>query len=305
MAEAGRVLWASQGGVHVDVEGEELFCQVRWSLVRQRGRGTKAVAVGDRVQVERTEDGSGVIVERLERRSVLSRTSVARPDLEQVVVANVDQLVVVVAAERPPLREHVLDRFLIAAHKGKLQPVICVNKIDLADPEDVARRLAVYESLGYPIVITSVKLPYGIEDLRSALQGRSSVLWGPSGAGKSSLLNALEPELGLRVRAVSRRTGKGGHTTTSARLYQLGAGTYVADTPGIRELQIWDLLPEEVAQYFVELEPLREQCYFRSCLHEQEPGCAIREAVEAGEIAAVRYESYLRIIATLGDDSRR
>jgi ribosome biogenesis GTPase len=300
----GRVLWASQGGYHVDVGPEVVFCQKRGRL-RHGARETTAVAVGDEVRVQRNQDGTGLIVERLPRRSVLSRINVGRPGVEQVIAANVDQLVVVVSTEDPPLRERLIDRYLVAAHKGGLAPLLCVNKIDLADPEAIYGRIRLYEGLGYPIVVTSVTLPHGIGDLRAALAGRTSVFSGPSGGGKSSLLNALEPGLGLRVGEVSSRTHKGGHTTTSARLYRLADGAYVVDTPGLRELNIWDLLPEEVDRYFVEFQGRAAHCRFRSCRHLHEPGCAIRMAVEAGEIAASRYESYQRLVETTGDSTRR
>jgi ribosome biogenesis GTPase len=298
----GRVLWASQGGYQVDLGPEVVFCQKRGRL-RQESRGTTAVAVGDEVLVQRNQDGTGLIVERLPRRSVLSRIDVGRPGFEQVIAANVDQLVIVVATDAPPLRERLIDRYLVASHKGGLAPLLCVNKIDLADPQEVYGRIQIYERLGYPIVVTSVTLPYGIEDLRAALAGRTSVFSGPSGAGKSSLLNALDPGLRLRVGEVSSRTRKGGHTTTSARLYRLADGAHVVDTPGLRELNVWNLLPDEVERYFVEFQG--RTCRFRSCRHLQEPGCAIREAVEAGEIAFSRYESYLRLMETAGDPARR
>lgn len=300
----GLVIWGSQGGFEVELDGGELLlCQLRGKL-KSKSRETSPVAVGDHVDVLR-EGASGVIVGRDPRRTVLSRTTVGRAGVEQVIAANIDQLVLVFAAEAPPLRERLIDRYLVAAHKGGLTPVLFITKIDLADPEAIYARIRVYEQLGYPIVITSTTLPYGLDAARAALAGRTSVLSGPSGAGKSSLLNALDPELALRTSVVSKKTGKGGHTTTSARIYKLAGGGRVVDTPGLRELQVWDLLPEEADRYFREFEPHLGHCRFRSCRHDQEPDCAIRAAVEAGTIAATRYESYLRLFDTVGDHSRR
>jgi ribosome biogenesis GTPase len=301
----GRVLWASQGGYHVEVGEEVLLCQVRGKILHDTSRETKPVAVGDEVRVEIGTGGAGVIVARGSRRSVLSRTDVGRPGVEQVIAANVDQLVIVMAAADPELREHIIDRFLVASQKGSLEAVLCINKIDLSDPEEIYERIKIYERLRYPIIVTSVTMPYGIDSLRAVLAGKTSVLSGPSGTGKSSLLNALEPGLDLRIGEVSRRTHKGGHTTTSARLCRLSFGAYVVDTPGIRELQLWDLLPEELDRFFIEFEERIPHCYFRSCRHLSEPGCAVRAAVEAGEIAASRYESYVRLFETTGDASRR
>lgn len=306
--EGGLVLWGSQGGFHVETREGVWFCQVRGKLFKAEARETTPVAVGDVVTIERNardEAGTGIIVERAPRRTVLSRRTVGRAEVEQVIAANVDQLVIVVSADDPPLRERLVDRYIVAAHKGRLAPLLCVTKIDLADPEAVYERIRVYERLGYPIVVTSITLPYGLDDLRRALADKTSVLSGPSGSGKSSLLNALEPSLALRVGEVSRRTKKGGHTTTSARIYTLPGGARVVDTPGLRELQVWDVLPEEAAAYFVELAPYASSCRFRSCCHREEPDCAVRAAVERGEIAATRYDSYLRLFDTVGDTSRR
>jgi len=301
----GLVVWGSQGGFQVETAAGVVSCQLRRKLMHQNFRERTPVAVGDEVRIELGQDGQGVIVARAPRRSVLSRTTVGKAGVEQVIAANVDQLLIVFSADQPEFRERLVDRYFVAAHKGNLEPVLCITKIDLVDPEVFYKRLQVYENLGYRIVITSIAMPYGLDELRAALNGKTSVLSGPSGAGKSSLLNAIQPTLALRIGDISKKTGKGGHTTTSARIYSLDFGGRVVDTPGLRELQVWDLLPEEVAECFIEFKPLLGQCKFRSCKHETEPGCAIRLAVESGAIAPTRYESYLRLIETAGDDTRR
>ena len=301
----GIVLWASQGGFHVEVLGETVFCQLRGKIMRELVRETTPVAVGDDVRIERNADGTGIIVERGKRRTVLSRTTVGKLGVEQVLAANVDQLVVVSSAADPEFRERLVDRYLVAAHKGGLDAILCITKIDLVDPEVFYPHIATYEKLGYPIVVTSTTMPYGIEEVKAALRGKLSVLSGPSGAGKSSLLNVLQPGLQLRVGEVSKKTGKGGHTTTSARIYSLDFGGRVVDTPGLRELQVWDLMPEEAAEHFVEFAEFLGKCRYRSCRHHDEPACAIRDAVERGVIALTRYDSYLRLFETVGDNTRR
>lgn len=305
MSYSGLVIKAISGFYTVRLDENEaglveIVAQLAGRL-KQEWQQSSIVAVGDRVRVVENEDGTGTIVEILPRKAVLSRT---RPsptgkrqsiDQEQVLVANLDQVVFVFAAKNPSPNLRKLDRFLIVAEMNNLNVVICLNKIDL-DPKGKARqKLQIYEEIGYPVLWTSVPDNEGIDELRDTLSNKITVFSGSSGVGKSSLLNAIEPGLGLKVSTVSEATGKGMHTTRFAELYPLENGGYVADTPGIRGLALFDIEYTELDAYFKEMAPLVSQCQFSDCSHKHEPGCAIIGAVEDGRIAPERYDSYLRL----------
>jgi ribosome biogenesis GTPase len=212
-----------------------------------------------------------------------------------VLLANPDQAVFVFACAHPDPRLRMLDRFLVIAEKQTIPPVIVANKIDLVDdPKEI---FGLYETIGYRVLYTSTKTGAGIEDLKAALVGKISALAGPSGAGKSSLLNALQPGLGLAVSEISKAMNKGRHTTVTRQLFPLEGGGYVADTPGWKSLALWDTEPEEIDGYFSELRELVQHCQFSDCTHTHEPGCAVRRALEEGTIHRERYESYLRLRA--------
>ncbi len=269
--------------------------------LKQEWQDSTLVAVGDWVTISLNEDETGTIEEVAERKTVLSRT---RPsahsrdinrDQEQVLVANLDQVVFVEAAKTPRPSPRKLDRYLVVAESNHLPAIICVNKIDLVPPEKIHALFDVYSEIGYRVIYSSVKQNIGVAELGDCLQGKITVLTGSSGVGKSSLLNAIEPGLGLKVSDVSKATGKGKHTTRYAQLFPLADGGYVADTPGIRGLALFDLEPSEVDAYFREIAPLVPNCRFSDCSHRHEPGCAVRAAVQAGTVAPQRYDSYLRI----------
>jgi ribosome biogenesis GTPase len=212
-----------------------------------------------------------------------------------VLVANVDQLVIVMSAAEPRLKPNLIDRMLVTAEKGGIRPIICINKIDLIEPADLMPITGVYAQLGYDVVLVSAKDNIGIDRLRERLAGAESVVSGQSGVGKSSLLNAIEPDLALRVQTVSAETQKGRHTTTTAVLIPLSFGGYVVDTPGIRQFQLWDVIPEEVAGFFRDLRPYVSRCRFPDCTHTHEDDCAVKDAVADGWIDTRRYESYVQI----------
>jgi ribosome biogenesis GTPase len=248
------------------------------------------------------EDGTGTIELVAERQSVLSRTRPGGHDVrrqledqEQVLVANPDQVVFVFSVKRPSPSLRKLDRFLVVAEMNQLPAIICVNKIDLLGLEEAQAQFHLYEKLDYQVIYTSAKDGNGVKELQECLQGKLSVLAGSSGVGKSSLLNAIQEGLGLKVREVSQATGKGMHTTRYAELFPLAFGGYVADTPGIRGLALFDIEPGELDAYFREIAPLVADCQFSDCSHKHEPGCAVRAAVADGRIANVRYDSYLRL----------
>ncbi|HEY8503263.1 MAG TPA: ribosome small subunit-dependent GTPase A, partial [Gemmataceae bacterium] len=234
--------------------------------------------------------GEGMI-ERVEpRHGVLTRASRRR---EHVLVANVDQLLIVMSLVEPDLKPHLIDRYLASAQQGGLAPVLCLNKADRVEPARMQRLVGAYSQLGVPTLLTSAVTGMGIDRLRERLKGRATVLSGQSGVGKSSLLNALQPGLALKVRAVSGATQKGRHTTTTAELIRLDFGGWVVDTPGVRQLQLWDILPEEVEGFFAEFRPFVALCRFPDCTHLHEDGCAVKDAVVRRWISARRYHSYV------------
>ena len=266
------------------------------------------IAVGDRVAFIPVDDGAGLIVEILPRRNALVRTS-ARPmhgahAFEQVIAANLGQVVPVFAATNPEPKWRMLDRLLVAAESGGIPSLVVVTKIDLLRGQSTEKDLLVvverYRQIGYPVVLVSAQTGEGLDDLRQTLAGKTSVLAGKSGVGKSTLLNALDPHLDLAAHSVNPKTGKGRHTTSHLEMYPLTFGGAVIDTPGTREFGIWDLQPERLADCFPEMRSLLGRCQFGlSCTHDDEPGCAIRQAVMAGAVSPHRYQSYLRLKADL------
>jgi ribosome biogenesis GTPase len=254
------------------------------------------VAAGDRVlfrPVENTDPKEGLI-ERVEPRyGCISRAARGR---QQVLVANVDQLAIVASAAEPRLKPNLIDRLLVAAEKGRVRPIVCINKIDLVDPASLQPLVGIYSQMGYEVLLLSAKTGFGVERFRRALVGRANVVVGQSGVGKSSLLNAIDPSLHLRVQPVSEDNEKGKHTTTTAQLLPL-AGGYVVDTPGIRQFQLWEVIPAEVAGFYRDLRPYVSQCHFPDCTHTHEADCAVKDAVADGRLDERRYESYCHLLA--------
>lgn len=267
--------------------------------LKQEQRTGDRVVVGDRVTLRRHEDDSITIETVAERSNELARTSPGRGDRNaKIIVANVDQALVVFAAAHPEPRTRMLDRFLVLIEANEIPAVVVVNKIDLVDDDVVARTFGPYAAAGYEVLRTSTKTGAGVDELRARLRDRESVLTGPSGAGKSSLLNAVQPGLGLRIGEVSKAVHKGRHTTVGARLIRLDFGGWVADTPGLRELGLWAIDIERLQDHFPEFRDRSADCRFTSgCTHVHEPGCAVRAAVQAGTLSSERYESYLAMRA--------
>lgn len=259
------------------------------------------VVVGDHVTIMLTGDGSGAIVAVAPRRNQLTRRSpvpmpTAHP-FEQVVAANLDQVMPVFAVADPPPKWNLLDRYLVSAESVGLPTTICLTKLDLlseSDQRDLDQIIEEYRRIGYPVILTSTVSPLGLTELKQTLRGKITVLVGKSGVGKSSLLNAIDPNLDLRVNTVSMATGKGRHTTTHVEMFPLRDGGAVVDTPGMREFGLWEIAGTDLALLFPEMRPWAGRCRFGlNCQHDQEPGCAIQEAVEAGKISPRRYQSYL------------
>ncbi|HEX7376666.1 MAG TPA: ribosome small subunit-dependent GTPase A [Pirellulales bacterium] len=275
-------------------DGRQYQCAVRRLLKTLHTDLRHVVAAGDRVLFRPADEREGII-ERIEpRHGVLSRESRGR---QHVIVANVDQLVIVASAAEPYLKPNLIDRFLVSAEQSHLPAIICINKADLVDRAALEPLIGVYAQMGYTVLLVSAKSGLGVDRLRKRLVGQQSVVAGQSGVGKSSLLNAVQPGLGLTVAAVSAETQKGRHTTTTARLIPLADGGHVVDTPGIRQFQLWDVVPAEVAGFYRDLRPLVSLCAFPDCTHNHESGCAVKDAVADGWLDVRRYESYLHLFA--------
>ncbi len=271
---------------------------------------TNPLAVGDRVVMVVGDDGTAIINQIEPRENQLSRRASGKRGSvrEHVMVANVDRAWCVQSTFGPKVNPGFVDRFLVAAETRHIPAGLILNKADLLDGEPRAQEAIafwqeLYEDLGYPVLLTSTKSGLGVDAFRAALAGRISVVSGPSGVGKSSLLNAVEPGLGLKTSEIGERTQKGRHTTTFATLLEAGGG-WVADTPGIREFGLWDLTPQELGGYFVEFRPFIPDCRFPDCTHAHEPGCAVQAAVDAEEITPERYGSYLAMLETVEEAFR-
>jgi ribosome biogenesis GTPase / thiamine phosphate phosphatase len=304
MPERGVVLRGTGGVWHVLTDsGERRDVALRGRL-KQEER-TK-LAVGDEVSIEPdARGGAWAIGEIYPRRSHLARREPGGGHGERIVAANIDQVVVVFAAAEPEPHPRMLDRFLIIAAANDLPARVVINKVELTGEGQARARFADYQRAGYPVHLTSVKGQLGLEELHAALSDRVSVLTGPSGVGKSSLLNAIYPGLRLRVGEISRSVMKGRHTTVGAEMHPLPGGGFVMDTPGLREVGVWSLSPDELDRCFLEMRPFLGRCRFGDCTHRVEPGCAVREAVARGEVGAARYDSYLKLYGELEESAER
>jgi len=293
----GLIIRSQSGFFFVQTDGGILTCHLRGRLKQGKHVGDLA-AVGDRVQVTAQPDGTGSIESVEPRGSSLVRLD-PRPQgvYQQVLLANPDQVVFVFACSRPTPHLRMLDRFLVISEKQRLPAIIVANKIDLVGRQKAEEIFGFYPDIGYPVLYACARTGEGVDELRKYLTGKVSALAGPSGVGKSSLLNVIQPGLGLAVREISEAFQKGRHTTTVRQLFPLEGGGYVADMPGMRSLALWDTDPEELDGYFPELTQLVQHCQFNDCTHKTEPGCAVRAAMEAGTVHSERYESYLKLRA--------
>lgn len=292
---AGRVL--SVHGLNSVVEadsGRQFQCATRKLLKTISTDQRHVVVAGDRVQFIPSSDQSpnGLIVRIEPRTGIISRASRNR---QHVIAANVDQMIIVGSAAMPDLKPHLLDRLLLTAEKSGIRPILCINKIDLIDWATIQPIIGVYAQLGYEVHQISATRGWNIDEVRRLLAAKRSVVVGQSGVGKSSLLNAIQPGLGLRVAEVSSENQKGKHTTTSARLIKLDMGGYIVDTPGIRQFELWDVVSDEVAGFFRELRPFADTCRFPNCSHTHEQDCRVKNAVADGDLDLRRYESFRQI----------
>jgi ribosome biogenesis GTPase len=314
--DQGVVIKKSMGGYEVRQGDRSVACrlsprlgsQSEYASASRRSRGDPAcqddlVAVGDVVRILETGWGTGQIIEVLPRRNRLVRRATASRRGayagKQVIAANVDQVVPVFAAANPEPHWRLLDRYLVAVESAGLPALVCLNKLDLARngagtiAEALGAKVEEYRRIGYAVLLVSAHTGAGLDELRQALQSRISLLLGKSGAGKTSLFNALQPGLGQCVQEVNCTTGKGRHTTTHLEMFPFDFGGALIDTPGTREFALWEVGDEDLAYCFPEMRPFLGRCKFGSdCQHDEEPGCAVRRAVMAGQISPARYQSY-------------
>ncbi|MCE5209022.1 MAG: ribosome small subunit-dependent GTPase A [Chloroflexi bacterium] len=293
--KTGLVIRLQAGFYFVQTDAGLFMCNLRGKF--KRGAAVEdIVAVGDHVTLRVISPNTGVIEQIHERkRAFIRKASGSRSEYKQILIANPDQLVLVFSCTEPTPRLRMLDRFLVISEKEDIPPLIVVNKIDLMALEEAKELFCMYPPIGYDVLFTSSKTGQGLDDLHERLMGKISVFAGPSGVGKSSLLNAIQPQLGLAVGKISSLTSKGRHTTVVRELFPLKEGGYVADMPGIRSLSLWDTQPEELDGYFPELRSLITGCRFNDCTHQMEPGCAVIKAVQEGQVHPQRYESYVRL----------
>jgi ribosome biogenesis GTPase len=299
--DEGVVLRSHSGHCRVLCDGDEVDCRLRGKLKQGRQEARTVAVAGDRVLIERTSDGSaGVVDAVLERRNKISRMSSRRDRgrVEQVLMANLDQVVVVQSVSRPDPVAGFVDRLLVAAERYDVDGVLCLNKVDLAPDVAAEERWSYYETIGCRILRTSAETGEGVDGFAAALHDRTSVLLGASGTGKSSLL-ARATGMDLRVGDVTEKTGLGRHTTTLTELFPLDGGGFIADTPGIRGFDAWDLEPVDLRDYFPDYADPGAECRFTTCIHKDEPGCGVKAAVEDGRIPSWRHDAYLGMLRDL------
>jgi ribosome biogenesis GTPase len=297
----GKVVKATRNFYVVNLGGNTFTCSIRGRVAGDPGSEQTAVKVGDDVLITKISGSEGVIEKILPRRSKLSRTVEGKAYREHIIAVNIDQILVITSTKRPAFKSGLLDRYLIIAEQNGLEATICINKIDLVNPEEFEVYREWYGKLGYPVVITSAGNGYGLEEFEKMLMGKVSALVGHSGVGKSSLVQKIKPELNLKIADISDKTKKGVHATTHVQLFSLAANTYIIDTPGIRELGLWDIFRDDLKSYYIEFTRFEDDCQFKNCQHLQEPGCAVKSAVEEGKIFSERYRNYRNIY----DDLRR
>ncbi len=280
-----------------------------YNLKKDKLRALDIVAVGDFVEVELSPDGHGTIQKIGERQNYISRkaprirgSGIRGGRLEQVIAANVDLFIHVTAIHEPEFNNRFVDRMIVIAESSKVEFALIINKIDLANEEEIKKWEKLYSELGYRVITTSVEQAENIEIDKELISDKTTLLWGQSGVGKSSIINAIAPNINLKVGEISDFSGKGRHTTVTSRLIRLENATEIIDTPGVRELEPFGIRKEDLGHYFVEFAEFIPECKFNSCTHFHEPACAVRKALADGKITHERYESYLNLLQTVEED---
>jgi ribosome biogenesis GTPase len=294
---------------------KEIRCYLRGKLKleaewkKEKLLYTDLIVVGDYVEFELNEDGTGVIEKIPERKNYLSRkapfikgVSEKGKRFEQIIAANIDYTFCVVSIDKPKFNNRALDRMLVTAESCETTPIIVINKYDLVKKKKRDFWYELYTTLGYKVIRSSTVTSQGIDEIKELIKGKTSVFIGHSGVGKSSILNQLDPRINQKVGEVSEVWNKGRHTTVTARLFKLDENTFVIDTPGVREIEPYGLTREDITHYFREIAIVARDCKFNSCTHTHEPDCAVKKAVEEEIIPYERYESYLRLVETLDEE---
>lgn len=302
------VVYSSIGSINVvkHENGNLYECQIA-GILQTRYKESSLVAVGDKVKIDLLDEYSnhselqkGIILAIGKRKTKLSRISPKNKHQEHVISANSDAMLIYMAAENPRYNKRLIDRYIVAARAGDIEPVICINKIDLGQPQDIYDDLIYYEDFGLKVFLISLFEKINTAELKEFLSTHNTVIAGPSGSGKSSLINYIFDEEKQAIGEVSLKTAKGLHTTSFVRMFEYGEGR-VIDTPGIREFALWDISKEELPSYFDDFLEFQDLCKFIPCTHTHEPNCAIKTAVEDGYIDVDRYDSYLNLLETLED----
>lgn len=301
----GRVLTIAADGITVFSDNHPYLCSLKGNLKQERNRTKNLIAVGDLVSIQIIDEMHAVITQILPRNSILSRADNLSRNRQQLIATNVDQVLITASVCSPKLKPLLIDRYIIAAQKGNICPIIIINKIDLLNNslEDEEKKLYeefihIYRSLNFTVIPMSVTTKEGIDVLKEHMQNKISVFSGQSGVGKSSLIN-LVTGLSFATKKVVKRTGKGSHTTTQARMIPLGKEGYCIDTPGIQSFGIWDLDKKALSSYFSEIFTVSLGCQFLNCTHQRESCCAVKQAVNTGEISALRFDSYCALMSSL------
>jgi ribosome biogenesis GTPase / thiamine phosphate phosphatase len=313
----GRVLVILPEGILVSWGQKEFLCSLKGTLKKDKSRIKNLVAVGDFVRFEEKGPEEGTIIKVEDRHSILSRADNLSRNKEQLIAVNIDQVLITASVVLPALKPFLVDRYIIAAQKGNMEPIIVINKIDLFvnPPEEISIDLAeekvlyeeflqTYRALNFKVIPVSIETMEGIDALKEAMRGKTSVFSGQSGVGKSSLINLITGS-SLATGSIVQRTRKGSHTTTATHLIPLEGGGFCIDTPGIKSFGIWDLKIDEIAAYFSEIFSLSSQCKFPDCAHLNEPGCAVKKAVEENRISPLRFGSYCALMASLSEEHRQ
>lgn len=296
--KVGKVLKVTRKIYDVAVGNTIIPCVVRGKLAVDDSEYC-AVRAGDNAKVSISSDGQGVIEKILPRNSSLSRIIESRAYKEHIIATNIDQILIIMSTQKPSFKSGLLDRYLIIAEKNHIKAIICINKTDLVDKKDFEIYVDEYGKLGYPAFMTSALTGEGVDEFINILKQKVTLFVGYSGVGKSSLINIIEPNADIETQGVSSKTNKGLHTTSSVQLFPLSFGGFAGDTPGIRELGLWNILRKDLKLYYVEFHKYAHECQFVDCQHINEPACAVKKALESRHIFSERYENYLNIYDSL------
>lgn len=307
----GRVLSITPQGFEVESEGILYACSLRGLLKKERGQDKNLVTTGDFVRFNPIGSGEGQIYSVEERKSLLARADNLSRKKMQLIAANIDQVLITLSVVNPPLKPFLADRYIIAAEKGGMQPVLIINKIDLLEqplPDDLQGEKPLFEEFvesyhktGIPVIVVSTKTGEGMDALKSIMKDKTSVFSGQSGVGKSSLINAMT-DFTLKTGGIVEKTRKGSHTTTTAKLLALPFGGFCIDTPGIKSFGVWNLDREELESYFDEIHSLGADCKYPDCRHMEEKECAVKAALETKALSPLRYYSYINLLQTIEED---